>query len=133
MHNLRHNKVLHERVVFLTVAIGSVPRIPAAERVEVLPMGQGFFQMTVHFGFMDRPDVAASLELAAAKGLVFDPMQTTFFLSRATVVPSAGGERGMAEWRESMFATMARNARTAADYYNIPTNCVIELGTKIAI
>jgi KUP system potassium uptake protein len=133
MHNLRHNKVLHERVVFLTVAIGSVPRIPAAERVEVVPMGQGFFQMTVHFGFMDRPDVAASLELAAAKGLAFDPMQTTFFLSRATVVPSAGGERGMAEWRESMFATMARNARTAADYYNIPTNCVIELGTKIAI
>jgi KUP system potassium uptake protein len=91
--------------------------------------------MRVNFGFMDRPDVAASLDLAAAKGLAFDPMQTTFFLSRATVVPGAtdAPRGGMAEWRDSLFATMARNARTAADYYNIPPNCVIELGTKIAI
>jgi KUP system potassium uptake protein len=86
----------------------------------------------VSFGFMNEPDVAASLELAVAKGLAFDLMQTTFFLSRATVVPN-GEKGGMAKWRESLFATMARNARTAADYYNIPPNCVIELGTKIAI
>ena len=135
MHNLKHNKVLHERVVFLTVAVRDVPWVPAAERVAVEPLGNGFFRMRVNFGFMDRPDVAASLELAAAKGLAFDPMQTTFFLSRATVVPgTSGADRGgMAEWRDSLFATMARNARTAADYYNIPPNCVIELGTKIAI
>jgi len=135
MHNLKHNKVLHERVVFLTVAIGGVPWVPAAERVVVEPLGQGFYRLRVRFGFMDQPDVAASLVLAADKGLAFDLMQTTFFLSRATVVPSAvEAERGgMAEWRESLFATMARNARTAADYYNIPPNCVIELGTKIAI
>ena len=84
---------------------------------------------------MDQPDVAASLELAKAQGLYLDLMQTTFFLSRSIVVPVAGeeGRDGMAEWRESLFATMARNARTAADYYNIPANCVIELGTKIAI
>jgi KUP system potassium uptake protein len=135
MHNLKHNKVLHERVVFLTVAIRDVPWVPAAERIGVEPLGDGFYRLRVHFGFMDRPDVAASLDLAAAKGLAFDLMQTTFFLSRATVVPATGtnGEAGMADWRESMFATMARNARTAADYYNIPANCVIELGTKIAI
>ncbi len=135
MHNLKHNKVLHERVVFLTVATRDVPWVPAAERVEVTPLGQGFYRLNVRFGFMDRPDVTASLDLCKAQGLEFDLMQTTFFLSRATVVPATGpGEPGgMAEWRESLFATMARNARTAADYYNIPANCVIELGTKIAI
>src|SRR6185295_10111620 len=135
MHNLKHNKVLHERVVFLTVIIRDVPWVPAAERVAIGPLGYGFFRLKVYFGFMDRPDVAASLELCRDKGLEFDLMQTTFFLSRAIVVPATGeqGRKGMAEWRESMFATMARNARTAADYYNIPPNCVIELGTKIAI
>jgi KUP system potassium uptake protein len=135
MHNLKHNKVLHERVVFLTVTIRDVPWVPAAERVAVEPLGQGFYRLNVRFGFMDRPDVAASLELCKPQGLEFDLMQTTFFLSRATVVPAPGETElgGMAEWRESLFATMARNARTAADYYNIPANCVIELGTKIAI
>ena len=135
MHNLKHNKVLHERVVFLTVAIRDVPWVADADRVAVEQLGQGFFRMRVDFGFMDRPDVTASLDLAKGRGLEFDLMQTTFFLSRATVVPAVGAteQGGMAEWRESLFATMARNARTAADYYNIPPNCVIELGTKIAI
>ena len=135
MHNLKHTKVLHERVVFLTVAIRDVPWVADADRVAVEQLGQGFFRMRVDFGFMDRPDVTASLDLAKGRGLEFDLMQTTFFLSRATVVPAVGAteQGGMAEWRESLFATMARNARTAADYYNIPPNCVIELGTKIAI
>jgi len=135
MHNLKHNKVLHERVVFLTVTIRDVPWVPDAERVAVQSLGQGFYRLNVRFGFMDQPDVAASLDRCKEQGLEFDLMQTTFFLSRSTVVPAAGPtERaGMAEWRESMFATMARNARTAADYYNIPPNCVIELGTKIAL
>jgi len=135
MHNLKHNKVLHERVVFLTVVIRDVPWVHDADRVAVQRMERGFFRLTVYFGFMDPPDVTASLELCRDKGLEFDLMQTTFFLSRAIVVPATGeaGRQGMAEWRESLFATMARNARTAADYYNIPPNCVIELGTKIAI
>jgi KUP system potassium uptake protein len=132
MHNLKHNKVLHERVVFLTVSVRGLPWVAAGERIAVQSLGQGFYRLHVSFGFMNEPDVAASLQLAAAKGLAFDLMQTTFFLSRATVVPN-GEQGGMAEWRESLFATMARNARTAADYYNIPPNCVIELGTKIAI
>jgi len=135
MHNLKHNKVLHERVVFLTVVIRDVPWVPEVERVAVQPMGQGFYRLKVDFGFMDRPDVTASLELCKAQGLEFDLMQTTFFLSRASVVQAVAEteQGGMAQWRESLFATMARNARTAADYYNIPANCVIELGTKIAI
>ena len=131
MHNLKHNKVLHERVVCLTLAIRGVPWVAQSERVAVEPLGQGFFRLMVHFGFMDRPDVSASLELCKARGLEFDLMQTTFFLSRATVVPTSG--KGMAMWREHLFAMMARNARTAADYYNIPANCVIELGTKVEI
>ena len=131
MHNLKHNKVLHERVVFLTIITRNVPWVPPAERIAVEQLGQGFYRLIVHFGFMDRPDVSATLDLCKDEGLEFDLMQTTFFLSRATVVPT---ERGaMAPWRERLFATMARNARTAADYYNIPAHCVIELGTKLEI
>jgi KUP system potassium uptake protein len=131
LHNLKHNKVLHERVVFLTVVTREVPWVPVPERVAVEPLGHGFYRLMITFGFMDRPDVSASLDLCKERGLDFDLMQTTFFLSRATVVPTAG--EGMALWRENLFAGMARNARTAADYYNIPANCVIELGTKIEI
>ena len=131
MHNLKHNKVLHERVVFLTVVTRDVPWVAPAERVAVEPLGHGFYRLMVYFGFMDRPDVSATLDLCKERGLEFDLMQTTFFLSRATVVPTTAG--GMALWRENLFANMARNARTAADYYNIPTNCVVELGTKVEI
>jgi KUP system potassium uptake protein len=133
LHNLKHNKVLHERVVFLTVVTRDVPWVAAEERVAVEPLGQGFFRLMMHFGFMDRPDISANLGLCKARGLEFDLMQTTFFLSRATVVPKEEVGEGMALWRENLFATMARNARTAADYYNIPPNCVIELGTKVEI
>jgi len=135
MHNMKHNKVLHERVVFLTVVIRDVPWVQSGERIEVEALGHGFYRLKVFFGFMDRPDVAASLELAKTQGLELDLMQTTFFLSRSIVVPTMGDAKrdGMVDWRDSLFATMARNARTAADYYNIPANCVIELGTKIAI
>ena len=131
LHNLKHFKVLHERVVFLTVVTRNIPWVPASERVAVEPLGQGFYRLRVHFGFMDRPDVSATLDLCKDCGLAFDLMQTTFFLSRTTVIPTP--KEGMALWREHLFAAMARNARTAADYYNIPANCVIELGTKIEI
>jgi KUP system potassium uptake protein len=131
LHNLKHFKVLHERVVFLTVVTRNVPWVPASERVAVEALGQGFYRLMVQFGFMNRPDVSATLGLCQDCGLAFDLMQTTFFLSRTTVIPTP--KQGMARWRERLFAAMARNAHTAADYYNIPTNCVIELGTKIEI
>jgi KUP system potassium uptake protein len=131
LHNLKHFKVLHERVVFLTVVTRNIPWVPASERVAVEPLGHGFYRLMVEFGFMDRPDVSATLDMCKDCGLAFDLMQTTFFLSRTTVIPTH--REGMALWRERLFAAMARNARTAADYYNIPTNCVIELGTKIEI
>jgi KUP system potassium uptake protein len=131
LHNLKHFKVLHERVVFLTVVTRNIPWVPESERVAVEPLRQGFYRLKVYFGFMDRPDVSATLDLCKDCGLAFDLMQTTFFLSRTTVIPTP--KEGMALWREHLFAAMARNARTAADYYNIPANCVIELGTKIEI
>jgi KUP system potassium uptake protein len=131
LHTLKHYKVLHERVVFLTVVTRNIPWVPAPERVAVEPLGHGFYRLMAYFGFMDRPDVSAMLDLCKDCGLAFDLMQTTFFLSRATVIPAT--KEGMALWREHLFAIMARNAHTAADYYNIPTNCVIELGTKIEI
>ncbi|HVS26541.1 MAG TPA: potassium transporter Kup [Burkholderiales bacterium] len=131
LHNLMHNKVLHERVVFVTVVPRNIPWVPSSDRVAVEPLGQGFNRLLVYFGFMDRPDLTQTLEVCKSYGLEFDLTQTTFFLSRATVIPTP--KEGMALWREVLFATMARNAHTAADYYNIPANCVIELGTKIEI
>ena len=107
------------------------PGCPRNERVEVEALGHGFYRVIVRFGFMDRPDVSQALELCKPCGLEFDPMQTWFLLSRATVIPTPGA--GMALWRERLFAAMARNARTAGDYFNIPAGQVIELGTKIEI
>ena len=131
LHNLAHNKVLHERVVFLTVVVRNIPWVPAAERVKVESLENGFYRLQVAFGFMDRPDVSQTLDLCKSCGFEFHLLETSFFLSRSTVIATPG--TGMALWREKLFATMARNARTAADYYNIPTNRVIELGTKLTI
>ena len=133
LHNLYHNSVLHERVVFLTVTVKDVPYVLPAERVAVEPLGQECYRAELNFGFMDRPDVWRALsEQCADKGLEFELMRTSFFLSRQVVVPVEGGE-GMALWRERMFAAMTRNAGSAVEYFNIPTNRVIELGTQIEI
>jgi KUP system potassium uptake protein len=134
LHNLYHNKVVHERVVFLTVSVEDVPWVPLAERVAVEALGHECYRVTLTFGFMNRPDVWQSLfELCPDHGLAFDLMQTSFFLSRERVIPVAGREDGMALWRERLFATMARNSGSAVEYFNIPTNRVIELGTQVEI
>jgi KUP system potassium uptake protein len=133
LHNLNHNKVLHERVVFLTVEIRDVPWVSFEERVTCERLGQGCWRVNVRYGFMNRPDVMRALELCGALGLEFDFMQTSFFLSRQQVVPSAAERRVMARWRERMFAAMARNAGNITDYFNIPTNRVIELGTRVEV
>jgi KUP system potassium uptake protein len=133
MHNLNHNKVLHERVIFLTVEIHDVPWVPFEDRVEMRRLGHGCFALTVRYGFMNRPDVPNALQIAEAQGLDIEMMETSFFLSREIVVPVAANGEGMALWRERLFATMARNASNAADYFNIPANRVIELGTRVEI
>ena len=133
LHNLNHNKVLHERVVFLTVEIRDVPWVNFEERVTCERMGHGCWRVRVRFGFMNRPDVMRALEVCGALGLEFDMMQTSFFLSRQQVVPGAGGPSKMPRWRERMFSAMARNAGNVTDYFGIPTNRVIELGTRVEI
>ncbi len=133
LHNLSHNKVLHERVIFVTVIISDIPYVPAGDRVRVDQMGDEWYTIRMNFGFKDRPDVSGGLRLCAGYGLEFNLLETSFFLNRETLVPVSGNEDGMALWRERMFAAMARNASSITDYFNIPTNRVIELGTRIEI
>jgi KUP system potassium uptake protein len=132
MHNLYHNKVLHERVVFLTVNIGDEPWVSNKERVVCQKLGNGCWRVLVSYGFLERPDVTKALGLCAGAGLPIDMMETSFFLSRELIAASEGGA-GMARWRDRLFATMARNAGSVTDYFNIPNNRVIELGTRIEI
>ncbi len=133
LHNLNHNKVLHERVVFLTVQITEQPWVQPLDRLALVKLGNGCWRMTLRYGFMDEPDVVKALEIASTLGLEFDLMTTSFFLSREMVVPSAAVDSGMPLWRDRVFAAMARNAGNAADYFKLPANRVIELGTKVEI
>ena len=133
LHNLSHNKVLHERVVFLTVKITDVPWVPFDERVTVESMGHGCWRIRMQFGFKNLPDVPQALELCRVYGLAFEIMETSFFLNRETLIPVADVPGGMAIWRERLFATMSRNASGVIEYFNIPSNRVIELGTQIEI
>jgi KUP system potassium uptake protein len=132
LHNLNHNKVLHERVVFLTVEVRDVPWVAFGERIICDSLGHGCWRVRVRYGFMDRPDVTRALDLCGALGLEFEQMETSFFLSRQKIVPAKGGI-GMAFWRDRLFAAMARNAGNVTDYFNIPTNRVIELGSRVQI
>jgi KUP system potassium uptake protein len=131
LHNLAHNKVLHERVVFLTVTIREEPWVLPSERAAVIPLGHNCYQLNLCFGFKDEPDMPAALEMCRDLGLKFEMMETSFFIARQTVISVPG--RGMAPWREHLYIAMSRNARTAADYYQIPPNRVIELGTQVEI
>jgi KUP system potassium uptake protein len=131
LHNLKHNKVLHERVVIATVASPPVPRIDEAERVAIEHLGGRFYRTAIRYGFMEQPDVPAALASCAARGFAFEPMATSYFLGRETVVPEPGGE--MAYWCESLFATLYRNARTATDFFRLPPNQVVELGTRVTL
>ncbi len=130
-HNLVHNKVLHERVVFLTVITEEIPNIPDQERVHIHDLGQGAWRVMVRYGFKDEPDIPRALELCAVHGLVFHMMETSFFLNRETILPSK--LPGMALWREHLFSWMSRSAESAMEFFRIPPNRVIELGTQVEI
>jgi KUP system potassium uptake protein len=131
LHNLLHNKVLHERTVFLTVHNADIPKVSPQERVRVEKLQHQCYQVDVHYGFKDERDIPAALDLCKEQGLEFDSMETSYFISRQHVIPKVGG--GMAMWRETLFATMSQNARDAADYYRVPSNRVIELGSQVEI
>lgn len=131
LHNLLHNKILHQRTIFLTVFALDIPMVPDAERVKLETLGNECYQVNVYYGFKDERNVLQAFELCRDKGLELELMETSFFISRNTVIPRAGS--GMALWREKLYATMARNASDAADYFKLPPNRVIELGTQVEI
>ncbi len=131
LHNLSHNQVLHECVVFLTVDYREIPRVPDEERVSVKSLIGNCYQIKVHYGFKDEPDLPLALEMCKQPELEFEPLKTSYFLSREIVVPTPGN--GMTQWQERIFSTMARNASNAAEYFNLPANRVLELGTRIEI
>ncbi len=131
LHNIKHNKVLHARVVILTVQIADVPYVEGEERISVKDFGNGFYRLTLRFGFLEETDVPAALCGVTMCGEPFDMMQTSFFLSRQTLIPSE--VPGMALWREKLFAWMLRNAAGAMEFFRLPTNRVVELGSQIRI
>ncbi len=131
LHNLKHNKVLHERVVLLTVRIMDEPFVPDANRVHSEDLGQGFHRMVIKYGFMQDADVPAALKQVDTCGESFKMMDTSFFLARQTLLPA---ERpGMMIWREKIFAWMLRNAESAMEFFRLPTNRVVELGSQVEI
>jgi KUP system potassium uptake protein len=131
LHNLKHNKVLHETNLFVTVRNHEVPWINMDKRLEVTSLGRHCWQVILHYGFKNDPDVPSALRQMRGQGCQVDPMTTSYFLSRDTVVPTLGD--GMAPWREKLFAQMHRNASSAADFLNLPNNAVVELGSKVEI
>jgi KUP system potassium uptake protein len=132
LHNYKHNKILHDHVVILTVVTREIPRVEDTERADVSELGNGFYWITLHYGFSETPDIPATLKKVAVKGVSFDPMQTTYFLGRETLVPSLRRET-MPRWRKSAFSFLSRNACDASKFFCIPPNRVIEIGIQIEL
>jgi len=131
LHSLKHYKVLHERMVIVTIRIFDVPYVPEIDRVEVHDLGESFWQMTIQYGFKDEPDLPAALALCTPFGLEFDMMDTSFFLGRETLIPRSGEQ--MAYWRVLLFAAMFRNASSLTAFFKIPSNRVVELGSQVVL
>jgi KUP system potassium uptake protein len=131
LHNLKHNKVLHEQVVLLTILSEDVPHVSPEERVEVQPLEMGFVRVIARYGFMENPSIPDILKRGREQGLQFQLMSTSFFLGRETLIPSK--KPGMAMWREALFSWMSRNARSATAFFRIPPNRVVELGTQVEL
>jgi KUP system potassium uptake protein len=131
LHNLKHNKVLHEVNLFVTVVNHEVPWIGMDKRLELETLGHDCWQVVVNYGFKNEPDLPRALQLMKGRGFELEPMNTSYFLSRDTIAPTLGS--GMAPWREKLFAQMHLNASGAANFLNLPSNSVVELGSKIEI
>ncbi|MBN9341080.1 MAG: potassium transporter Kup, partial [Comamonadaceae bacterium] len=129
--NLKHNKVLHAQNLFVTVRNHEVPWIGMDKRLQIEPLGSDCWQVTVNYGFKNDPDLPRALGLMRGRGCELDGMTTSYFLSRDVVTPTVGS--GMAPWREKLFAQMHHNASGVADFLNLPSNAVVELGSKIEI
>lgn len=131
LHNLKHNQTLHETVLLTTVQTLDVPYVGDAKRIELTNLSGGFYRLQVNYGFMQTPDLPEALAACKQHGLMLDMMTTSFFLSRQIIVPKL--HPGMALWRERLFSLMALNAATAASFFKIPTERVVERGTQLEI
>ncbi len=131
LHNLKHNKVLHDRVVLLTVTTRDIPRVALSDRLKIEELGCSFQQVEAFFGFKEDPDVPNLLEQCANRGFPFDMMDTSFFVSRETLIATVAP--GMALWRERLFVSMSKNATKASEFFNVPSNRVVELGTQVEL
>ncbi|MBL9096026.1 MAG: potassium transporter Kup [Alphaproteobacteria bacterium] len=131
LHNLKHNHVVHERVVIMKVDVEDIPRVPDAQRIQVDKLGKGFFTVVVHYGFMERPDVPRALELCRQYGMSFDLMQTTFFLGRETLIPASRSE--LRRWQAAIFIALQATALSATRFFRIPANRVVEMGSQVEI
>jgi KUP system potassium uptake protein len=131
LHNLKHNKVLHEQNVILTIINEDIPRVALKDRVEMAPISDKFMQLVLHFGFMERPNVPKSLAVARKQGWQFDIMSTSFFLSRRSVRPDP--RSGMPPWQDRLYIFLAHNADDASSYFQLPTDRVVEIGTQVTV
>jgi KUP system potassium uptake protein len=131
LHNIKHNKVVHERTIFLTLLGEDVPYVAGSDRLVTKALGQGFFRSVAHYGFMEMPDVPALLDQMRAQGLPIDPAEVTYFVGREQLIPTGGS--GMGKWRERLFAYLARNAQSATAFFRIPPNRVVELGAQVEL
>jgi len=129
LHHIKHNHVLHEQVVLLSIMSEDTPTVPVDERIKLTVLGQGFYRVEAFYGFMQKPNVPQIMKIVAQDGLVTDPMTTTFYLGRETLL--TGGSSKMTRWRKAIFAFMSRNAGNPTSYFGIPANRVVELGTQI--
>jgi KUP system potassium uptake protein len=131
MHSLKHYKVLHEKNVILTIETAPTPRVNPAERVRIEPVGDTFLRVGLRFGFMEMPNVPKALAIARKLGFTFDIMSTSFFLSRRSLKPAA--RSGMPRWQDRLYIMLTRAANDATDYFQIPTDRVVEVGTQVTI
>jgi KUP system potassium uptake protein len=131
LHNLKHNKILHEQVILLTVATKEVPHIDSDERLDVKRLSEGFYRVVAYYGFMEDPSIPDIMNMIRGRGIMFRPLDTTYFLGRDTLIVT--GASGMARWRKRLFGVMSRNARSATSFFGIPYNQVVELGAQIEL
>ena len=131
LHNLKHNQVLHERVILLTIVVEDIPYVPKEDYIWIDDLGHGFWRIVGHYGFKETPDVPVLLADCKLQNLEFEIMETTFFLNRESIVSTSG--KGFAIWRGHLFIWMSHLAAKASDYYRIPSNRVVELGTQIEL
>jgi KUP system potassium uptake protein len=131
LHHLKHNKVLHEQVVLLSVLSANVPEIPETERVLAVQLSEGFWRVKARYGFMETPNVPHILGRCSEAGIKSDKLHTTYYLGRERLIPNPHSKAHLASWRKKLFIFMSRNSRTATEFFGIPSNRVVELGAQL--